>query len=551
MLLVFVPGALAQGQTTSVAAGPLTLDQALELSEARSEAVGIAEAGTRRAEANVRVSRSALFPQLMLQAGYDRTLATEFKGVFGPTTNAPACPPFSPVPSAALADRVAEIERAIDCGAIVSGLFGGNTTNSLPFGRTNAWRFNLTFSQSLFNTSTAAQIRASRAARDTAGLTLTSARAQVLFDVTQAYYDAALADRLVAIAEATLTQSQATLRQVQEAFNAGVQPEFELLRARVNRDTQQPVLIRQRAARDVAMLRLRQMLDLPASTRLVLPDTLSDPQLPPPHAFAERVAYVEARLGGIDDPETAFGPDAAVPARTAVTEAQVNVRSAQAALDIARAERLPSFSLDSSYGRVAYSAFPAPGDFRTNWTVGGTVNVPILTGGRIGANTAAAQAQVDAARLQLQQTEELSDLDSRQALAELVAARAAWEATAGTVEQADRAYQIADVRYRNGVSTQLELSDSQLALEQAQANRAQAARDLQVARARVALLPALPLGTTAAGESVVPSSPQSLPQPATPQPMPTAPLEPSAPSSTGGLSAISASPGVTMTGAAR
>jgi outer membrane protein TolC len=44
------------------------------------------------------------------------------------------------------------------------------------------------------------------------------------------------------------------------------------------------------------------------------------------------------------------------------------------------------------------------------------------------------------------------------------------------------------------VSTQLELSDSRLLLQQAEANRAQAARDLQVARARVALLPDLPLG---------------------------------------------------------
>ena len=65
----------------------------------------------------------------------------------------------------------------------------------------------------------------------------------------------------------------------------------------------------------------------------------------------------------------------------------------------------------------------------------------------------------------------------------------------GTVQQAQRAYQIADVRFTNGVSTQLELSDARLPLQQAEANRALAARDLQVARARVALLPNLPVGT--------------------------------------------------------
>jgi outer membrane protein TolC len=123
-----------------------------------------------------------------------------------------------------------------------------------------------------------------------------------------------------------------------------------------------------------------------------------------------------------------------------------------------------------------------------------------------------AQAELDQARLQLQQMEEIAALDTRSAWADLLAARAAWEATAGTVQQASRAYQIAEVRYQAGVSTQLELSDSRLLLQQADATRAQAARDLQVARARVALLPDLPIGTGAA-----PGGGQQLQGPATPQ----------------------------------
>ena len=121
------------------------------------------------------------------------------------------------------------------------------------------------------------------------------------------------------------------------------------------------------------------------------------------------------------------------------------------------------------------------------------MSLPILTGGRQRGDEAVARAELEQARAQRQQVEELAALDTRSAWAELVAARAAWEATAGTVQQAQRAYQIANVRFTNGVSTQLELSDSRLLLQQAEANRAQAARDLQVARARVALLPDLPV----------------------------------------------------------
>ena len=116
----------------------------------------------------------------------------------------------------------------------------------------------------------------------------------------------------------------------------------------------------------------------------------------------------------------------------------------------------------------------------------------------------------------------LSTGATRSAWAELIAARAAWEATAGTVQQATRAYEIADVRYRAGVSTQLELSDSRLLLQQADANRALAARDLQVARARVALLPELPLGGGGAtGGAARPATGQgtlAAPQPQQQQP---------------------------------
>jgi outer membrane protein TolC len=84
------------------------------------------------------------------------------------------------------------------------------------------------------------------------------------------------------------------------------------------------------------------------------------------------------------------------------------------------------------------------------------------------------------------------------------------------VQQATRAFEIAQVRYQAGLSTQLELSDSRLLSQQAEANRALAARDLQVARARAALLPNLPVaptGATGAGRIQTPA-PQPVPSPA-------------------------------------
>ena len=125
------------------------------------------------------------------------------------------------------------------------------------------------------------------------------------------------------------------------------------------------------------------------------------------------------------------------------------------------------------------------------------MQLPILTGGRIKAEQNIARADVDGAKARLQLTKELSDLDDASARASLDAAHAEWEASAGTIQQAGRAYEIAELRFREGLSTQLELSDARLLLAQAQVNRARAARDLQVTRVRFALLPELPLGAGA------------------------------------------------------
>jgi outer membrane protein len=522
--------AAAQGQPPALPPGPLTLEQALEVAEGRSEAIAIARAAIRRTDGERVRARSGLFPQLSASASYDRALASEFEGVFD--SSGPACSPFALNPQASIDARVSEIERAIDCGAVGSSVFGGGSSNAdeegglsdLPFGRANTWRASLSFSQNVYSGGRiGAQTALAEAGRESAGLALTTTRGQLLFEVTQAYFDAALSSRLVGIADATLQQAGDTLKQTQASFDAGTQPEFEVLRARVSRDNQLPVLLRQRVNREVAMLRLKQLLDLPVDYDLQLADALGDDTVAPPPVFAPRVASVEKTLVSL----TATSPTTALaatplPERTAIAEAQASVRQSEVALRQVEAERRPSVTLNSAYTRAAYPSGVFPTFDRTTWTVGASVQVPILTGGRQRGDELVARANIEERQARLQQVQELAALDSRSAWAELLAARATWESSAGTVQQASRAYEIADVRYRAGVSTQLELSDSRLQLQLAEANRAQAARDLQVARARVALLPDLPVGTGNTGGVAAPRPvvPVPLPVPQAPQTQP-------------------------------
>jgi len=456
----------------------LTLDEALRLAVDRSESLAIARAGEARAEADVIRARSQRLPQLNFLGSYDRTLASEFSGLIDST--ATPCAPLAIDPSRPVADRLAELERAASCGAIGPGFSFG----SLPFGQRNTYRLSLAFSQAIY---TGGRIEAERAQAAlgvrAATLSTASAHAELALQVTRAFYDAALSDRLLAIAESGAAQAEAALAQARQAFEAGRQPEFERLRAQVARDNQRPAVIRAKSARDLAYLRLRQLLEWPPAADLTADVDLDADVLAPPAPFATALAGRAAAQ--------------AVHDRASVQQAETVVRVREAGVSVARAARLPVVMLASSFGEVGYPSsgvFPGADDFRTNWTIGATVQVPIFTGQRLKADERAAQAGLDDAQARLKQMRELAELDLAVARQDLTAAEAVWEASTGTVQQAQRAYEIAELRYREGVSTQLELSDSRLSLQVAQATRAQAARDVHVARARLALLPDLPVG---------------------------------------------------------
>lgn len=527
-LLLLMAGSASHAQPQP---GPaprvITLDDALRLAEPKSELVTIAEAGVTRAESEQRRVHSEWLPQVSALASYDRALASEFSGLFD--SFGPSCTPLAIDPQAPLPDRVAEIERALrDCPP-TGNVFGGGASESddgeaLPFGRPNTYRLNVAFSQTIY---TGGRLRAqddqARLARTNATLNLSSTRAQLALDVAQAYFDALLSERLVSIAEATLAQAESTAEQVRQQREAGRIAEFDLLRAQVTRDSQRPEVIRRRNARDVAFLRLKQLLELPLDTPIQLVANLEDAVLPPPAArFAEAIASAEAGI-------------AAARERTAVTQATNDVQQREAGVRIVRAQRLPSVSVNSAYGPVAYPAVvPSVGDFRTNWTVGATAQMPLFTGGRIKAEETMARADLMETQARLQLTRELATLDEASTRLQLADARAAWEATAGIVQQAQRAYEIADLRYREGLSTQLELSDARLLLAQAHVSRAQAARDVQLVRVKLALLPDLPLSAT--GAVTVPQAPVQQPQqqaPATPSSPATSAAAATAPTRTG------------------
>lgn len=490
--------AAAAGAQAPTPARPISLEDALQRALPASEVVGLARAAVTRAHGEQLRARSEFYPQVSSSASYSRLLKSQYSGFANTdSSTGPArpnsCDRFFSDPALPIGARVDSLEKSLECVSAVNpfGSFG-----SLPFGRANTWNLGLSASQTLFSGGRVlGQVQAANAGRRSAEIGQNAAEAQLILDVVQTYFDAALAQQLAAIAQSALDQADSTLRETTLRRSVGTVPEFDLLRARVTRDNQRSLAIQRTADRRLAELRLKQLLDLPASESISLITAPDDSGL----ASTPSLKDLVARDG-----------DTLTERRAPVRQAAEAVAAQEGLLKVARSQHYPSVSVTSAYGRVAYpsSALPSWNDFLTNWNLAVGLQLPLFTGGRIKGDNMVARAGLNEARLRLRQTEEYAQLDAQNTRQQLSSAREALRASEGTVEQADRAYQIAELRFREGISTHTELSEARLSLEQARANQAVAARDVQVSRVRGALIARLPL---AGASTAAPTSTSSRP----------------------------------------
>ena len=488
-LLSLAPAARSESQSptltpTQSRTRSVSLEDAIRMADKSSETVEVARAAVTRANGQQYMARSLFRPQVNVSVGYSRALASQFEGLSGggsdtANTFQSVCSPNID-PAATAAQRQAALDQSQTCQ---SG--GGIDFSKVGFGAANSWTLGLQFSQNVFTGGRASGQRiAANAGRRAADVELTAQRAQLILDVTQAYYNAVLAARLSDIAETSLGWNEEVLKQTTKAREVGSSSEFDLLRAQVSRDTYIPVMLQRRSDRTVAMLRLKQLLELPLDDSLQLTTDVDAAPIP----VTGGVMAVDAK------------PDTSADARATVREAAENVKAQQGLLRAAKADRLPGVALVSGYQRLFFptSTFPQLSDYRENWTVGVSASVSLLSGGRIRGGQMVADANLREAQARHKQAREFAALDSRVAISQLEQTEAAWRASQGTAEQARRAYGIDEIRYREGISTQNDLTQSRLLVEQAMVNRAVAARDLAVARMRLTLLKDLPLNASGA-----------------------------------------------------
>lgn len=460
LLAAALTPAVAQ-QVATADSTPLSLQDAVSRALTSSEEIRLARSRVDLAATQVRSAKADAYPQLNANLGYTRTFASAFSGGGGFTL--PDSLRFDPDSTLPLAERVKYLEEHVPAAALGSlgSLFG-----NLPFGQANAYSATLSGSQPLFSGGRlGAGLRIAGEFLDAAKFQLQEQTAEIELQVRSAYYRARLAQELVGISQAAVTQAGRFLASERLRLSSGVGSELDVLRAEVSLANLQPQLVNAANAAEVATLDLKRLVNLPLTQPVRLTTALDVPAV---------VAAIDSAAGS-----------AALARRASIAAEERQVRIREEQVKIARSRYLPSVNLAVNYGKQLFpsSLFAFNEDWRTDFTAGIMVSVPIFNGRRTAAEVAQARVALNQERLSLAQLQENVRVEYERARGERERARASIEARQRTVDQAQRVYDLTVLRYEQGLASQLEVSDARLSLLQARTNLAQAVSDFQIADA--------------------------------------------------------------------
>jgi len=452
-LLVAVAGPVsAQGGVE--AARSVSLDEALTQALASNRDLVGARLELKGAEERVREAWGSVFPTLDLSMSYTRSLTVP--GNFLPRII------FDPNASP---DELVEVK----------------------FGADNSWSLQLRAEQPLFQA--AAFIGVGTADRYR-GLQQEIVRGRTIGVVTRvklAYYAAQLAEAGVRLTQNTVGRVRQTLAETRKMAEAGVSSSYDVLRLEVELANLEPGLRRSANAAEAARRNLAVELaeaDLESvDTQGSLLDMDLDGDLVDRGTGAVRAA------GTMLSRDRAL--DLALENRSDVRQLALMERLREAELRVEQSEYLPKLSLFGTYSITAQQNgnpdFFGASDRQRSYgrQVGVQLTMPLFGGMKRPARTAQLRAVVQQVRSQEALLRDQVASQVRTLLDEVAEAHDRAAAQKLARAQAERGYEIARAQYREGVGSQLEVTDAETALRQSEFNYAEAVHDYLTAKARL------------------------------------------------------------------
>lgn len=294
-----------------------------------------------------------------------------------------------------------------------------------------------TLSQSIYDPVARRNWKATKELENASNLAAKDARELVVLAVAGTYLQTVATAARIDSQRAQVTNAEAIHHQAEVRKAAGTNAKIDVMRTMVELQTQQQRLNSLESDYRKQKLVLARIIGLPLDRALTLTEPLVSGATP------------------VND--TAAAVQEAFQQRSDLKAAEAQVRAAERAMDAARAERLPSVSLNGNYGVLG----PNPAQTHGVFTVTGGVRVPIWLGGRIKGDIQQAEAALHQRQAELADQRGRVEQEVRTALIEL-------ETAAGQVQLAEsnRSYAAETLResrdrFNLGVATTVEVVQAQ------------------------------------------------------------------------------------------
>lgn len=359
----------------------------------------------------------------------------------------------------------------------------------LSFGADNSISNSASLSLPLYAPTVYETLKMNRTQMEQAVESARSSKITLANEVKKSYYNILLAEQSLAVLKQSEESIGETVKNTEAMYKQGLASEYDLLSAQVQLSNLRPSIVQTENSIKAGKLLFRMYLGLPEDTDFTLSGTLDD--------FAEEVAMATVPTNEVDLSNNAD-----------LRALDLQAKLLEHQLKIVNASRLPTvaafsnFILSGNDNTMDFSSMmggamgPGGGGgsgsgttTKKEWwwqhplSAGISISIPLFSGGRNVNKAHEIRNSMNQLSLQKDYLRQSVGVQVENAFNTILAAREKMSANEITVRQAEKAYEIAEVRYNAGAGTILELNSSELSLTQARLNYSQAIYDYLAARA--------------------------------------------------------------------
>lgn len=337
-------------------------------------------------------------------------------------------------------------------------------TKLQAFAQTNNYEAKIEATQIIFNSAVFTGIGASEQYYNTSKEMLNSKVAETILNVKKAFYGVLLSQEVLNITKASFDNARENFNNVSALYEQGLVSEFDKLQAEVQVENIRPNLLMVENNLNNAKDGLKMVMGIDPTT---------------PINIEGIIEYKDENI-----PEYDNALNKAMESNFDLRTLKLKKEVDEAFVDLDNSGYWPSLVAFANYSFAGSADDFEFQNYRSSM-VGLSLNINLFNGFQTTNKVQQSKIDVMKTEEQIGQLQDYLNTQIRLKLLDIERIKSNIEAQERNINVAERAYELAKVRYKEGTGSQLEIQNSDIALRQARTNRLQSVYEFIVARSEI------------------------------------------------------------------